>query len=719
MGRSLNRQRGAVRVKRLLFIATVTFLLFSAVLAPRLNPFTRDSALGNEAFEQFFGEMTSWRTALMQAQQVEGHWPEDIQAHAPPLREPILQVVSPQPQRLVMTVEDRAELGVLAGKQVIVDMPPNSSEWSCRPGDPPIPERYLMSSCLVRDDAAPADNPLVESLRWLLIVCVLLFVIAGLLLLFRHPLLGPVQLRPQRLLDTDPADLRQLDRLLGLLGRRRATLRAAGVDAPSWQQALDYAGAEAEQRAQALALALGASCQVSWGWSLPGRVFEWKLPDAVPVSLDRCLVYLPAPDQHDGQIVQHLRTVNAGIDVMLVLAKTGQPQLLKYCADTANLCVAIEPGEQTRWLLGGNAGELLLRVLAAQLRLTRISPYQTRGGVVRASSFFGRDQLLARVLGREPANYLVVGGRQLGKSSLLKAVQRRLEDHPQMVCHYVSLRDHRLSPRLALQFGLAAETPLDAIIAHISTRQVGKRLFLLIDEADLFFRDEAANGYPQLSTLRALSEEGRCWFMLAGFWDLYATAVLDYQSPLRNFGEVLTIGALERQACRELASVPLASLRLGFASDTLLEDLVDASGQRANLVAILCQECLEALPPGARVIERLQLKGALASQAVQDALAGWGRLSQDEAACRLDRIIVYHTAQHGSTSLARLLELFGEQTDAVALKESLARLQLAFVLKRRDEGYEFAVPLFAGQFESAELPLLLRHELSNRPRATR
>jgi len=711
MRRGVRRQRGAVSFKRLIIIASVTFLLVSAVLAPRLNPFTRDAALGNEAFEQFFGEMAAWRTAMMEAQQIEGHWPDDIQAFAPAIGHPVLKVVSPQPQRLLMTVEDRAELGDLAGKQVIVDMPPRSSEWSCRPGDPPVPERYLKSFCLETAAQTSADSPLVENLRWLMIICVLLFVIAALLLLFRHPLLGPVQLRPKRLLELPPADLPRVDRLLGLLGRRQATLRAAGIDASNWQQALAYVGAEAEQRAQALALALGANCQVSWGWSLPGRVFEWKLPEDVPVSLDRCLLYVPAADENETRVLQHLRTAHSGLDVMLVLLREGQPQLLKYCADTANLCVAIDSHEQTQWLLAGNPGDLLLRLLAAQLRLTRISPYQTRGGVVRASSFFGRDQLLARVLNREPANYLVVGGRQLGKSSLLKAVQRRLEDHPQMVCHYVSLRDHRLTPRLALQFGLPADSPLDIIIEHINTQHVGKRLFLLIDEADLFFRDEAANGYPQLSTLRALSEEGRCWFMLAGFWDLYATAVLDYQSPLRNFGEVLTIGALERDACRELASVPLARLRLGFASATLLEDLVDASGQRANLVAILCQECLEALPPGARVIERLQLSGALASQAVQDALAGWGRLSQDEAACRLDRIIVYHCAQHGGTRLAQLIELFGDSTGAVALKESLARLQLAFVLKKVEDGYAFAVPLFARQFEREELPLLLRHEL--------
>src|SRR5690606_13879114 len=220
--------------------------------------------------------------------------------------------------------------------------------------------------------------------------------------------------------------------------------------------------------------------------------------------------------------------------------------------------------------------------------------------------------------------------------------------HPQVVCHYVTLRDHQLAPRLALQFGLPAESSLEDVIEHIARQEDGKRLFLLIDEADPFFRAEAANGYRQLSSLRALSEEGRCWFMLAGFWDLYATAVLDYQSPLRNFGEVLTIGALEPQACRDLATQPLKQMRLRFASDEVVERLVVATGQRANLVAIICQECLETLRPGERVISGQQLERVLTSQAVQDALAGWGRLSGDDRENRLDRCLVYYVACHGS-----------------------------------------------------------------------
>eukprot|EP01034_Spumella_vulgaris_P008369 gene8369-10649_t len=58
---------------------------------------------------------------------------------------------------------------------------------------------------------------------------------------------------------------------------------------------------------------------------------------------------------------------------------------------------AVDSASQTEWLIGGEALQALLRQLAAQLRITRISPYQTRGGVTREGSFFGRAQLLARV----------------------------------------------------------------------------------------------------------------------------------------------------------------------------------------------------------------------------------------------------------------------------------------------------------------------------------
>ncbi|HJT99459.1 MAG TPA: ATP-binding protein, partial [Rhodanobacteraceae bacterium] len=452
------------------------------------------------------------------------------------------------------------------------------------------------------------------------------------------------------------------------------------------------------------------------GWSLPGDVFEWRFPLELPVTLERCLAWFVRPDLDDAQRVRHLRQVQTGLDVLLVFAdgRGDDTALRAWCGDRSNLCAYVGAEAQTAWLVGRDAVRVLLAQMARQIKVTRISPYQTRGGVARPSSFFGRETLLSRVILREPGNYLLVGGRQLGKTSLMKAIERRVREHPQLACVYVSLRDHRLLPRLAAQCELPADSALDAIVAHLSRAHGGKRLLLLIDEADPFFRHDAAHGYRELAALRAISEEGRCHFLLAGFWDLYAAAALDYQSPLRNFGEVITVGALEPDACRELATVPLALLNLRFADASLVERLVDASGRRANLVAILCQECLEALERGETVIQMPHLERALRSQATLDAIAGWGKLSHDEAASRLDRIVVYRVAANGETTLAdivALLENAGVAADVEALRRAFARLALAFVLARDGERYRFAVPLFRTQFEPAEVPIYLEQEL--------
>ena len=655
-------------------------------------------------------------------------WPQDIASVAPEIAEPRVRMSSPRPFVLQADIVRDSQMGVLSGTQVLLQLNMPSQDWSCQGGQPPTPTRYLPLNC-----SPSPGQPEHEPFGWLrniIWTCALVFGGLALLWLVRHPLIGPAQLKPGRLRRKPYQHLPQLDRLLRLTGRRSAVLRAAGIRPPDWQRALRLAGASPAARVRALAERLSATCKTAEGeWPVPGGMFEWTLPPDLPIALGRCLVYA-LPEQleelEEGELVRQLRLLQTGGDVVLIVSphhpQSPMPLLQRHAEDRANLHAVLDSPGQTEWLMGGEPAQVLLRLLAAQLQVTRISPYQTRGGVTREDVFFGRERLLARVLNREPANYLVVGGRQLGKSSLLKAVQRRLQEHPSIACHYLSLRDHRLTPRLATQFGLPVETPLEAIIEHLQSQSQGRRLYLLIDEADLFFRDEARNGYPQLSALRALSEEGRCWFMLAGFWDLYAAALLDYQSPLRNFGDILAIGGLEPSACQALATEPLRRLRVGYANDALAERLIEASGRRANLVAILCQECLQALGPDERVIEERHLRQALESQPVQDALVGWGRLSTDEQACRLDRIAVYHTAQQGHTSLTALdalVQAHGATGQAQALRRSLARLQLAYVLRRdethglHDARYVFTIPLLQRQFEPQETELLLRQELES------
>ncbi|MBL8298928.1 MAG: ATP-binding protein [Rhodanobacteraceae bacterium] len=696
-------------------LIVATWFFGTALLMPHWNPLiggflTRPSDMSWLA--QGWNELIVARLHVDEYVLDRGEWPALLQNVEV---QPVGAVfeLSLQPYEIVGTVRATPRLErSLHGLRVVYRWDPARRQWSCAGGDPPVPARYLPLNCRA-DQAFISDTS-----RWLvtvLVLCLLVLLVAGVLLVWRHPLIAPIQRDPARLRRMPLAQLPRIDTALGWLYRREATLAAAGVELADWREALRYPRLPPDTRAAALALRVGARCAASGAWSLPGNVYEWIFSNEMPVSLERCLVWLPGDETDGAQLARLLRPLQSGADVMLVLAPSAAAEtaLRGICADRGNLFVCIAQETQTAWLLARDALPVLLRAMAQQLRLARISPYQTRGGIARASSFFGRASLLARVVQREPQNYLLIGGRQLGKTSLMKAIERRLREHPLIACVYVVLRDHRLLPRLAAQSGLALDSDLETIVAELKRQHAGKRLLLLIDEADPFFRADAARDYAELAAMRALSEEGSCHFLLAGFWDLYAAAALDYQSPLRNFGEVISVGGLEPEACRELASVPLAVLNLRFAEAALVERLVAHSGRRANLVAILCQECLEGLDQGCNVIEAVDVDRALASQAVLDALAGWGRLSHDERASRLDRIVVYRVAAQGHTTLADMVNLLRSHAaiDVETLRRSFSRLQLAYVLEREGEQFRYAVPLFARQFEPAEIPVLLAEEL--------
>jgi hypothetical protein len=711
---------------QLLLIAGIAWFVGSFIFVPWLNPvqlwrMKRDGESMMLMQRANIDMMFLREEALSYWLQHES-WPQQV--HVPGVHDPaetLVEAELPAPQVLRMRFTDRfpANSG-LRGTVIEQTLEPRTQYWRCRPGEPSPPARWLPANC-----HAQTPWTLVQWLSMLLGVSALLLAGLGLLWYRLRPAVAEIVRDPRQLLDQPLQSLPPIDRQLGWLRLRERVLAGAGVATVRWRDALRHLQATPTTRALQLAARIGAVDAPAAEWALTGLVREWTLPGNLPLALERLWLYQPDPALTGDAIVQQLRGMPNGQDVVLVVspALAVEPALMAYADDPANLCVCLDQVAQTRWLVQPGALEGLVGLLARQLKVTRISPYQTHGGITRPAAFFGREALLARVLNREPGNYLLVGGRQLGKTSLMKAIERRFAGHPRVHCAYLSLRDHRLTVRLALELGLAEDTGIDGLVAALSARADGRRVLLLIDETDLFLRAEAAQGYPQLAALRALSEEGRCHFMLAGFWDLYEAVTLDFASPLRNFGEVIHVGGLEEDACQALATEPMARLGVHFASPDLPQRLVAACGRRANLVAIVCQQLLTQLGRGQRVIDATQVHAALVSEPVFDALAGWARLSPDPLACRIDRIVVYQVAcaqLRGSgergIALVELLAGFdaaGVALDPEQLRRALARLQLAYVIRRDADGlpYVFAVPVFSTQFQLEEVQALLQREL--------
>ncbi len=221
-----------------------------------------------------------------------------------------------------------------------------------------------------------------------------------------------------------------------------------------------------------------------------------------------------------------------------------------------------------------------------------------------------------------------------------------------------------------------------------------------------------------LARMRSLSETSRCHFVLAGFWELFQAVELDYQSPVNNFGEPLYVDALEAEACRELATLPMATMNLKWESDALVETLVTAVGRRANLISIVCNEILKDLGPEDRTIRAAILDRALASDAVEGALSDWKYLTGgvDLEGERLDRILVYATIRRPPFTLGEVVEIvrdLGEEVPPDRVERSLKRLVLAFVLGREVGRFEYRVPLFQRMVQEQDPEILLKAELAS------
>ncbi len=500
--------------------------------------------------------------------------------------------------------------------------------------------------------------------------------------------------------------LPQKHRLLKRVRCLNQVLAKNQVSAKSLEEAIAFLKMVPTEQTEILAKRLGAK---QWE-NLETEWFKVHLPDHFPLNLASCLLYFPATD------LKQLPPPIALQKVVIITLNPEQLQVLRpHGEETSNLWIVPNHIELTNWLLSPDPVQTFTSLLAAQLKGRQISPYQTRSGVNKDAVFFGRTQILDHIINREPANYLIVGGRQLGKSSLLKYLHRHYQNHPQVQCHYVILHGDTLQEQLAVTLGLPSESDLDTVLRAVLEARSGQRRLFLIDQADQFIQSDMKQGYRTLNHFRSVSEQGHCHFIIAGFWEVYYASVLDYQSPLKNFGEAITIAELEAEACYDLARKPMKTMNLRYESETLVENMLSATGQRANLIAIVCNEMIKSLKNHQRVLGKEDMAQAIKSETVRDALKGWGKLSFNDQENRLDRIIVYATIKAGEFQLGELMSLL-ETHDctytAEQVKHSLERLALSFVIKRESSGrYHYSVPLFRDMLLEEDVDDLLRWEL--------
>ncbi|WP_335940756.1 hypothetical protein [Streptomyces sp. PTD5-9] len=254
---------------------------------------------------------------------------------------------------------------------------------------------------------------------------------------------------------------------------------------------------------------------------------------------------------------------------------------------------------------------------------TGFNPYTPFvAGLVPPEVFYGRTREIAAVKDRLGALFLY-GGRQLGKSALLRKVEADFPATPDHKAVYLDLKARgvgeaepadRIWPVLATELkrvGVLGSKVSTAVSPDVLLEQVRRwleenrerRVLVLADEADAFLtadskavRGSGGEGtFANVARLKGLmdSTDRRFKVVFAGLHQVQRFSRLS-NVPLAHGGEEL-IGPLKPAEAQHLVVEPMAAFGYRFERPELVWRVLAATNYQACLVQIFCERLVTAL----------------------------------------------------------------------------------------------------------------------------
>ena len=259
--------------------------------------------------------------------------------------------------------------------------------------------------------------------------------------------------------------------------------------------------------------------------------------------------------------------------------------------------------------------------LRSFLRLTlpssALNPYTPfRAGDVPPEMFFGRQEM-ARELQDPNGSSFAYGGRQIGKSALLRKVERdfhlpergqyaRVEDIKVIGNPIQNEPIETIWTRLRVIFqeiGLISDKlrtvrPDDVIkfIVHAMDEDATRRVIIMFDEADRFLEADSKEHFYHVDKLRDLVQRTghRVKVVFVGLESVMRYS-LEPNQPLAHFGLPLLVGPLEPLSARQLVQEPLYALGYRLDDPSTALRILSYTNYHPGLIQLFCKELLTVL----------------------------------------------------------------------------------------------------------------------------
>jgi len=268
------------------------------------------------------------------------------------------------------------------------------------------------------------------------------------------------------------------------------------------------------------------------------------------------------------------------------------------------------------FFLCGERGARLPVLFDCTLPFTFLEPYTPHAaGLVPPEMFYGRERERESII--DPmGSCLIYGGRQLGKTVLLRYVERNFNvQNEERIARFLDIKEvGRKQPLDDIWLILVSELEklqildasqrnppnprsLDRIKTWLEVDNQ-RRILLLLDEADNFLEADSKEDFPRCDELRRLMLETNRRFkvVFAGLHNVLRTT-RQANHPLAHFGKPICIGPLlnngEMRAARALVERPLASLGYRFESLDLITRILSQTNYYPSLIQLYCDQLLK------------------------------------------------------------------------------------------------------------------------------
>ncbi len=264
----------------------------------------------------------------------------------------------------------------------------------------------------------------------------------------------------------------------------------------------------------------------------------------------------------------------------------------------------------------------LAALFEVSLPFTYSTPYDATSSVVPTEMFFGRALELQSIQGQN-GRCFIYGGRQLGKTALLRKAERSFHSPANgRFGRWIDLQAEGVGvnkdpseiwlciSREFKRMGVIPEETADPnpnvkgrvenfieLLKQSFSANSNRRVLLLLDEADRFFDRDGQNNFQETARLKGLMEDSNRCFKVV-FAGLHNVLRMTEQAnhPLAHLGEPIKVGplleGLEWRDAEDLIRKPFEASGFEFESRSLITRILAQTNYYPSLIQLYCAHLL-------------------------------------------------------------------------------------------------------------------------------